>query len=267
MILNAVLCYLISALIIFAGVTLVYLYFKKTGKTLSLLHSFFGALGFVVMLIAMFVLMLYAFSQSSTAYMTALMPEGIYKITVAVLFFTAVGLVRYFALNSAYFNKFKEDKGVSFLVGYGMAGGVAVALYCIVTLIHLVVCALSSEFTGIDKSVFLFENGARVSTFEPFYSHIFVALVFVVYTALMIILSVFMQQHATRPYKSGKTLRMYLLINGCEILMICVILFTSAKISTIVIAAVCLVVAVLAALAVRLLYKYEEENPYNKQFE
>lgn len=267
MILSSALCYIISALLIAAGVFFTLFYFKKTGKRFSLLHSFYGGLAFVVMLVAMFALMLYAFSETSTMYMTAMMPEGVYKITVALLFFTAICLIRYFAVNSAYFSNNKTDKGYSFLVGYGLSGGIAVAVYCVFMLIHVLSCAVSSDFIGIEESMLLFESGARIDVFEPFYAHVFVALIFIVYTGLMLIMSMFMDQHANLPYKKKTTIMMYSMITCCELLVICIVLFASTKISAIAIAVISVIIVALAALALRLLYKYKEELPYSKQFD
>ena len=268
MIINAILCYGASVLIAATAILAVIYFFKKTKRRLSVLHTFLGALSFIVVLIVMFLLMMYAFSENSTAYMSALMPIGVYKITIAALFFFIVGLLRYFAVNALYFLRGKEDKGMSFMTGYGLSGASVAALYCLFMLVYVSYSTVTDKFVGLTEGqALMFESGAGIAVFTPFISHIFVILIFVVYTALILIIAGFMDQHAKLPYRKRSTFLMYIITNSCEILMACVILFASSKVSTVTISIVCAVIAVLAALALTMLYKYKEELPYSKQFD
>ncbi len=268
LILNSLICYLAAAVIPVIALFFAIKLIKKKGKKISALHTVIGAVSFVVMLVLMFVLMLYAFSADSTEYMSVIMDEAVYKISVAVLFFTAVSLVRYFALNAVYFNRYKEENGISFMVGYGACAGVAVSVYCVFMLIHIAITALSTSFTELSsESVMLFENGARISAFTPFYMHIFIAIIFVMYFALMLISALFMEQHSARPYKWHKTLRLYLLIFFCELLTVLTLLFASSSVSPVIICVIALIAVVLATFSVKYLYKYKEEQPYEKQFD
>lgn len=265
---KAILCYGASVLIAVAALFAVLYFFKKTKRRFSVLHTFFGALSFTVILIAMFLLMLYSFSDNSTAYMSALMPVGAYKIAVAVIFFLIVGLVRYFAVNALYFSRGKEDKGMSFMSGYGLAGAIITALYCMFMFVYVLYSAVTDKFIGLnDGQALMFESGAGIAVFTPFVSHIFVVMIFAVYTALILIIAEFMDQHAKLPYRKRSTFLMYIITNACEILMTCVILFASSKVNAVTISIVCAVIAALAALALAMLYKYKEELPYSKQFD
>ena len=268
MIINAIACYGASVLIIAAAVFLILLFLKKTGRRLYALHIALGALSFTAVLTGMFILMMYAFSESSTAYMSALMPEAAYKISVAVIFFLLVGLIRYFVINAVYFNRYKQDEGMSFMTGYGLAGCIITALYCLFMFIYVSVTACMHGFIQLyEGQILMFEGGSEISVFTPFYSHIFVAIIFGVYALLVVIIAYFMDQHAKLPYKMHSTFLMYVITNTCEILMVCLILFASSKINTLIISIVCIVIAALAALSVRMLYKYKEELPYSKQFD
>lgn len=268
MIIKAVLCYGASALIIAAAVFAVIYFFKLTKRRLSALHTFIGALSFVAVLIIMFPLMMYAFSENSTAYMTSIMPEGIYKISIAVLFFLLVGLLRFFAVNKIYFNRYKNDEGMSFMAGYGLAGGILIGLYCLFMFLYVVITSCLHNFSSLTEGqTLLFENGTGISVFTPFSSHIFAAVIFAVYTALIMITASFMDQHAKLPYRIHSTLLMYAITCTCEILMICIILFAWSKTNPAAISIVCTIIAALAALALRMLYKYKAELPYNKQFD
>lgn len=268
LIINAILCYGASVLIASAAIFAVIYFFKKTKRRLSVLHTLLGALSFIAVIITMFLLMMYAFSENSTAYISALMPIGVYKITIAVLFFFAVGLLRYFAVNALYFSRGKEDNGMSFMAGYGLAGASVAALYCLFMFMYVSYSAVTDKFVALTEGqALMFESGAGIAVFTPFVSHIFVIIIFAVYTALTLIIAEFMDQHAKLPYRKRSTFLMYIITNTCEILMTCVILFASSKVSELTISIVCAVIAVLAALALTMLYKYKEELPYSKQFD
>lgn len=239
--------------------------FKIRKKKLFPLHMFYGTLGFVIMLILMFLLMIFAFSENSTVYMSALMPEFIYKLTVALLFFAAISVVRYFLLNAIYFNKDKLEKGESFLAGYGFCGCALVTLYSLFMFIMLFTTSVRSELVSFDENALFFADGSVISSFASPLSVMLVSLVFVVYTALCIIIAEFMTQHATLPYSKKSTLIVYLITALCEHIMISVFLFASRSVPAVIIISVIMVL--LASGAVALLYKYKEELPYNKQFE
>ena len=268
MVINALICYAVSVLISAAAAAAVIFFMKRRGARLSALHMLFGALSFILVIIGMTALMLYAFSENSTAYITAVMPESVYKLSIASAFFIVIGLVRYFAVNAVYFNRYKEENGISFMAGYGLAGSAITALYCLFMLVYVSVTAVSHKFTGMNAGQALtFEGGSNISVFTPLISHVFAAAIFGVYAALIMIIACFMDQHARLPYRKSSTLLMYIITCGCEILMLCVILFAAAKASAAVICTVCVVIAGLAGLALRMLYKYKEELPYNRQFD
>lgn len=268
MIFSAIICYILAALLPVAALLLAVRILKKYGKKVYISHSFIGALFFILMLVGMFALMLYAFSKDVVATVTAFVPEGIYKITLALVFFTVIGLIRYFALNKCYFGNFKEEKGISFLFGYGICGGVAISAYCVFMALHILFTSIATPFVSIsEQAVLLFENGARISVFTPFYSHIAMSVVFVIYFALMIVIALFMAMHSAHPYKWQATFRMYLLTHLSELLAVVTLLFASSSVNPVVIAVICVVMLVLSALSVKFLYKYQEELPYDKQFE
>ena len=239
--------------------------FKMRKRKLMPLHILFGSLGFIVVLILMFILLMFAFSENSTVYMTALMPEFIYKLTVAILFFAAITALRYFVLNAVYFNNDKTDEGESFLAGFGLCGGLLVAVYSLFMFIMLATTSARSTLTSFDKSALYFADGSVISSFASPSSIMLVSVVFLVYTALCIIIGEFMTQHATLPYSKKSTLAVYLITALCEHIMISMFLFATK--STLAVAIVSVFLVILAGLAVALLYKYKEELPYNKQFE
>ena len=265
MIFKALVCYAVAFLI--PLVALFTLFKLSKGKTKFYpLHIVLGAISFFVVLLAMLGLFLFAFSEKSTVFMLSYMPEWIYKLSIALLFFGAVCLVRYFVLNSVYFSRDKEKKGTSFLVGFGISGGLAVSVYSLFTFIYVLVTSLTSPLVELtDESVLLFEDSTVISVFTPFESHILLSLFFAIYMCLMLINSKFMTQHSSLNYKWSHTLLMYLLTSLCEVTMLAVLVFSiSASVLAVVITA--LILAVLSALCVKLLYKYKEELPYDSQF-
>lgn len=239
--------------------------FKLRKRKLMPLHILFGALGFILVLVFMFLLIMFAFSENSTNYMTELMPEFIYKLTVVILFFAAISAARYFVLNAVYFNNDKTNEGESFLAGYGFCGAALVTLYSLFMFVMLFTTSLRSSLTSFDKNALYFADGSVISSFATPSSVALVSVVFLVYTALCIIIAEFMTQHATLPYSKKSTLVVYLITALCEHIMISVFLF-AAK-STLAVVIVSAILVLLAAGAVALLYKYKEELPYNKQFE
>ena len=246
----------------FVGVAIA---FKIRKKKLKPLHIFWGSLGFIIMLILMFLLIIFAFSENSTVYMSELMPEFIYKLTIVIMFFAAISALRYFVLNSIYFNKDKINQGESFLAGYGLCGCVLITLYSLFMFIMLLTTSMRSTLTKFDESALYFADGSVISSFAKPSSVALVSLVFVVYTALCIVIAEFMTQHSTLNYSKKRTLIVYLITAFCEHIMISVFMF-SAK-STVAVIIVSVIMMLLSGLAVALLYKYKEELPYNKQFE
>jgi hypothetical protein len=266
MVLKALVCYAVAFFI--PVIAFIFLVKLSKGKVeLSALHITVGVLSFFAVLVGMLALMMFAFANTSTVYMTSYMPEWLYKLAVALLFFGAICLARFFIINAAYFSKGREDKGTSFLVGFGIAGGFAISIYCLYSFIYIAVTALNTDFVELtSESLLKFADSTVISVFTPFESHIYIALVFVIYACLMLIESRFMSQHANLPYKWTHTLIMYLLTSFCEVCMLSIILFSVSSISIIAIAVMALVLVILAGLAVKLLYKYKEELPYNNQF-
>ncbi len=265
MIIKSLIFYAVAVLVgicLFIGISIA---FRKRKKKLMPLHMFFGSLGFLAMLVLMFLLMMYAFSENSTVYMSEIMPEFIYKVSVAFLFFAAVSAIRYFVLNMVYFNRDKINEGESFLAGYGFCGCALITLYSFFMFIMLLTTSMRSELVSFDDNALFFADGSVISSFASPLSVVLVSLVFVAYTALCVIIAEFMTQHATLPYSKISTLIVYLITAFCEHIMISVFLFASVSIVAVIIVSV--IMLVLAALAVALLYKYKEELPYNKQFE
>lgn len=239
--------------------------FKIRQKKLMPLHTLFGSLGFVLMLVLMFLLMMFAFSETSTDYMCALMPELVYKLGVVILFFAAISAIRYFILNAVYFNNGKINEGESFLAGYGLCGCTLVTIYSLFMFIMLLSASVRSTLTSFDKSALYFADGSVISSFAAPSSVALVSVVFIVYTALCIVIAEFMTQHATLPYSKKSTLMVYIITALCEHIMISVFLL-AAK-STLAVVIVSVIMMLLAGFAVALLYKYKEELPYSKQFE
>ena len=268
MIAKALICYALSVVLAVAAVVALCFYFKKANIRLSFAHLAIGTLSFIAVIAGMLFLIIFAFSEESVTYMKEIMSEAFYKIAVAVLFFAAICVIRYFVLNALYFQKERESKGSSFLAGYGLGGVLIIAVYCLFSFIYVGLTALSTEFLTLSsESVLHFKDSTVISVFTPFESHIFVTLVFVVYTALMLITAQFMTQHANLPYKWKHTLVMYLLTTFCEICMTCIFLFAVSRINYIAIIIIALVLMALAGVSVKLLYKYKEVLPYDKQFE
>lgn len=268
MIAKALICYALSVIVAVAAVFLLRFYFKKIKMRFSFAHMALGMLSFIAVIVGMLVLIMFAFSEENTAYMTALMSESFYKIAIAVIFFTLICLARYFILNAVYFSRDKESKGTSFLAGYGFGGIFIIAVYCLFSFIYVAYAALTSDFVALtSESVLHFADSTVISVFTPFESHVLITLVFVIYTALMLVTAQFMTQHANLPYKWNHTLVMYLLTSFCEICMTCIFLFAVSRIHYIAIIMIALILAVLSALSVKLLYRYKEVLPYQKQFE
>lgn len=268
MIIKALASYGISVLLTAATAVAFVLFFNRTGIRRRTLHILLGAIVFIAIIICMFFVLMFAFSENSTVYMTSMMDEGTYKISVAIIFFYLIGLIRYFVINAAYFNKGKNDSGMSFMAGYGLTASMIYGLYCLFMFIYISVTACMHKFMGIsDGQALMFDDGTGISVFTPFLSHIFIAIVFALYAVLIMIIAYFMDQHSKLPYKKHSTVLMYIITNACEILMISVILFAVSKISPIVISVICVFTTALAAVALRMLYKYKEELPYNRQFD
>lgn len=268
MIIKAIVSYIIAAAVPIFSLFLLLKFLNKSGKKISALHTFIGALSFIAVLVGMFVLMIFAFSQNTTQSMTVYMSEGVYKITVSLLFFIALGIARYFLLNALYFNRYKENDGISFFLGYGICGGLVVSAYCIFMFFLVLFTALSSPFEALtDQSVLIFESGAKISAFTPFYAHILFSVIFVLYSVIMLVISMFMDFHSAHPYKKSSTFIMYLLTHICEILATMILLFATTSVSPIAIVIIFVCLTVLSALSVKLLYKYKEESAYDKQFE
>lgn len=264
---KALVCYAVAVAIPVAAIIFLFKFFGKKFK-LSVLHMIIGMLSFFGVIAAMLFLLLFVFSKESTDYMTVYIPEGIYKTAVAALFFALICVIRYFFLNSIYFSKFKENKGTSFLFGYGIAGSVAVAIYCLFMFSYISYCCITSSLVEFSsESVFKFADYTVIVAFEPFVSHILLSVIFVVYAGLMLIQSKFMTEHSNNPFSWKKTFGMFLLLMLCEICMASVVLFAVSRVNYYVIIGISAVIAVLAAFAVKLLYKYKEENPYEKQFD
>lgn len=241
--------------------------FKLRGRKLSKLHMTLGGVGFFAMLAAMFALMMAAFSEDAILYITAYMPEGLYKVLVGALFFAVISAVRYFALNLAYFNRGKCDNGESFLAGFGFCGCFLITFYSVYMFIFLAATAVGNTLISIDENGFLFKDGSVVPAFTQPSAVFLVAVVFIVYTVLCMIIGEFMTQHASLPYKKRSTFTVYSITAVCELIMCCTFLFSITEISTVAIIIISVLVAALAAGAVVLLYKYKEELPYEKQFD
>lgn len=268
LIINALLCYALSVLVTVGTIAAFKLFFRRAGLKFRPSHIAIGFVCFAAVMICMFLVLMFAFSENSTVYMTAMMDESIYKISVAIIFFFIVGLMRYFIVNAAYFNKDKNDSGMSFMAGYGITATVIYGFYCLFMFIYILITACTQGFVGISEGqALMFDDGTGISVFTPFFSHIFIAVVFAVYAVLTMVIAYFMDQHSKLPYKKSSTVLMYIITNACEILVISVVLFAISKISPIAISIVCILVTVLAALAVRMLYKYKEELPYDRQFD
>ena len=268
MIASAVLCYGAAALTVALAIVGTVLFFKKTQRRFSLLHAVIGAVSFAAVTAGMFALMLYSFSEDATDYMSAIMPEGLYKISVAVLYFAAVAALRYFILNGVYFNRCRADDGISFLAGYGIGAGAALLLYCLAMLVYIVISAAAYGYTGMsDGGALLFGNGERISVMLPFYGHIFAAGIFAAYAWLMLTYGVFADRHASLPYTGKRTAAVLVLLILCEIIMICSVLFHTSERGLIWVFAVCALSAAAAFAAVLKLYKYKKALPYEQQFE
>lgn len=250
-----------------AAIFLVRSYLKKTKKRLYILHTIIGAIAFGGILAAMFSFMRYAFSEIVIMQVTVHISESLYKILLSVGFFLAVGIVRYVVVDLLYYNREYRDQGTSFLIGYGIAGCMLIAIYCLFMLTHVIYQASVSDFVALEESMLLFKDEGRIVVFTPFISHVFLALVFAVYTGFMIVISIFMDLHSRKPYKGTVTFRMFLLTHGSELIMSAIMLFASASLNMVIIAVIFIIISVLAALSVKYLYKYEEKLPYDKQFE
>ena len=114
MILKALLCYGISFLLPTVAVIGIFRLFRSK-STLSVLHTFIGALSFVVSAFLMMTLMMFTYSADAVDYMTVYFSEGVYKMVVAVLVFAAMFAIRHFMVDAIYFSKNKDAKGKSFL--------------------------------------------------------------------------------------------------------------------------------------------------------
>ena len=89
------------------------------------------------MLVLMFLLVFFTFSQELVMSVTGYIHEGVYKVILGALFFTVISAVRYFALNFIYFNRGKTDEGESFLAGFGICGSLMIALYSLYMFVFL----------------------------------------------------------------------------------------------------------------------------------
>ena len=268
MIAKLLICYALAILLAVAGTIALKIYFKKNNIRFSVLNFLAGIASFVAILFAMLMFIMYAFSEESTLYMTAFMSEAVYKIAAAILFLVLVGILRYFLLNAIYFSKGREAQGSSFLAGFGMTGVYLIAFYCLFSFAFVAFTAANAPLITLTlESTLRFADHTIIPVFTPFESHVFVTILFLIYTALMLVTARFMTQHANLPYKWTHTLVMYLLTAFCEVCATAIILFAVAKMSYIWLIVIVAILAVLSGISVRLLYKYKDELPYEKQFD
>lgn len=268
MVIKAILFYLLSIITTAAIAYALVRVFAHQKKQLMPLHIFFGAGCFLVMVVIMLILMRFVFSENAIVFMTSYFPEAIYKIGIALMFFAAVCAARYFILNAVYFNRDKSNAGESFLAGYGICGAVLVSVYCLFMLITVICACVRSNYVSLgNDSTLLFKDGTVISVFLPLSSHFLITLFFALYTALCTIIGEFMNQHANLCYKAKTTFIVYSITAACELIMAATFVFAVSSASPVVILIVAAVLVALAVLAVRLLYKYKEELPYEKQFD
>ncbi len=265
MIINALFSYGLAAAAVAAAYFGAAYFLKRTGRRVHAGFLISGILAFFAAVFGLYMLIAFAFSESSTAYMGELMPKSVYMISVVVIFFILLGLLRYFILNAALFDRDRERQGVSFLAGFGLAGGTAAAIYCLFMFAYIAFTAATSRFTGITPDGALnFENNETISVITPLYSHVFFILALICYAVLMLEAARFMEKHARYPFSAAKTFGIYLLLTVCESTMACVLIFSRATIAVFVI---CAVVCAVFAAAVELLYRYRKEQAYDRQFE
>ncbi|MBQ8605260.1 MAG: hypothetical protein IJ408_00850 [Clostridia bacterium] len=263
----AIICYAIALVIPVAAFVMLLKSFKREQK-LSPLHMIIGAVSFIALVIGTMVLIKFVFAEDAVLYMRIYMPEWLYKTGVSFLFFLALCAVRYFVLNSLYFNRDKTDGGVSFLVGFGFSGAFVFALYCLYNFLYV---GLTSVFTKLveieDSSLLVFSDGASIAVMTPFWIHIAFSVLFTLYAAFMLSQIRFMSLHSSFPYKPTRTLTVFLITAVCESITLTFVLLSISNINFI---AAILITAVLAAASlssVIFLYKYNEDHPYNKQFD
>lgn len=267
MVVKTLIFYALAVIVGIAAIFAVRFVFARRKRRLMPLHMFFGCLGFIAMLALMLLLVFFTFSKEVVISVTGYIHEGVYKVLIGALFFTVISALRYFALNFIYFNRGKTDAGESFLAGFGICGSFMVALYSLYMFIFLASTASGNKLLFIDENGFAFADGSVVPAFENPVTLPLVTVVFLVYTALCIIIGEFMTQHAHLPYKTSSTVTVYSITSVCELIMCCTVLFSIAKISTLAIIIISVIVVSLAGAAVFLLYKYKEELPYEKQFD
>ncbi len=266
MVIKSLIFYALTVIVSVAAFFAILLGMKKRKKQLRPLHMFLGFIGFLVMLALMFLVIIFAFSKSSVLYMTAFLPEGIYKVAVAILFFMLLGIIRHFVLSAIYFDRDKTDEGESFLLGFGFSGGAIVAIYSLFMFFTVLSTAITDKFTQFKDGTMLFENGSIIAIFTPLYAHILIAVLFAFYSVLCIAISEFMTRLSSYRYKITKTLTVYSIISVCEIITLCSVLFALNALSVLICLIVSVASAVVSVLTVVYLYKYKEESPYKNQF-
>ena len=267
MIAVALLNYAVAAIIPIA-VILVLFKFLKNKLNLSKLHAFFGGVAFIIAAIAALVLIKAAFSPDAMDYMTVYLPQWIYKTSVLFVIFIVICILRYVIVNAFYFSKENESKGTSFLVGFGMAGGLFTALYCLYCFAYITITALGSDFVTLsDNSLLVFEDSTVISVFYPFSQHIAVSLLFTVYSAFMLVWSLFMSRHSKYPFKRGRTFVICLVTLACEAIMLIVMLLSLSNLNLFVTLAICLLLCAASFACVNYLYKYNEVGDYENQFD
>lgn len=241
--------------------------FKRRDIKISKLHVCIGAVGFMIMLALVFWLGTLGFSEDVTMYIVEYMDVELYKVLAGALFFFIVIAIRYFALNFFYFNRDKDDKGRSFLTGFGFCGCALIAVYCLLMFGFIAVTAIGSKLESYNSGAFIFDDQTVISTFEDPTALLLVVLIFSVYTALCLIVGEFMSRHSTGTYKGLRTAFVYTVISLCEVVICSLFLFSSAVIPMYGTLIITVLVTAVALASVVYLYKYKEEKDYEKQFD
>ena len=241
--------------------------FKRKKQKIYKGHAVIGAVGFMAMLALVFWLGRFAFSEDVTMYVLEYMDPDLYKILAGILFFFVVATIRYFALNFFFFVRDKEEKGESFLLGFGICGSIIVAFYTLIMFLFILFTALGSKLESYSGGAFIFEDHTVISTFDDPLNIMLVVLIFAVYTALCFVTGEFMRRHATNTYGFLHSLVIYLIVTLCEVGVCVLFLFSVSQISLYAIAIITLLFTLAAFASVFFLYKYKEVKDYKNQFD
>ena len=256
--------YFAAILLLAAGFTGLYLYFKKKQKTKIHWGMFF--LGIIVA-VAVFLIILLLFRLTFK-------PEYYYntpffRTLVGFVFLALLALLRMLIVRSALYNRYKEAQGDSFCFGFGAAPGLFLGIYL---LIMLPVVGFNGLFNGpcqvAEEGYLTFADNTIITVFRPAAGHLSFAAAFLSFAILTVAAGGFLRKISTQPYRTGVMVLWTVFAIALESAAILPLpFFAMYGLKHWQFAIWSVVLAAIQIALVRFFPKIQEESTYTKQFE